>query len=100
MKNKIKDVYIKRKKECKRLGLKEENLNKYNILIRSIKERRKLKILYYSFDSGENERIIEPAEMFLIQDSWYCVAYCELRHDIRHFELNRIINIKVLNDKF
>ena len=62
--------------------------------------RKKVKILYYSFNKGENERIIEPAEMFLHKDGWYCAAYCELRNDIRHFELKRIRKIELLEEKF
>ena len=98
LKDKIRGIYIGSKNE--KNELKDESITKYNILTRSIKERRKVKILYYSFNKGENERIIEPAEMFLFKDGWYCAAYCELRNDIRHFELKRIRNITLLDDKF
>lgn len=100
LKDKIRGIYIDSKKEAKELNLKEETLTKYNILTRAIKERRKVKILYYSFNKGENERIIDPAEMFLFKDGWYCAAYCELRKDIRHFELKRIRNIELLEEIF
>lgn len=100
LKDKIRGIYIGSKQEEKELNLKEETLTKYNILTRAIKERRKVKILYYSFNKGENERIIEPAEMFLFKDGWYCAAYCELREDIRHFELKRIRNIELLEENF
>ena len=98
LKDKIRGIYIGSKNE--KNEIKDESITKYNILTRSIKERRKVKILYYSFNKGENERIIEPAEMFLFKDGWYCAAYCELRNDIRHFELKRIRNITLLDDKF
>ena len=68
--------------------------------MRAIKERKKVKILYYSFNSGENERIIEPADMFLFKDGWYCAAFCELRKDIRHFELKRIRKFDLLEETF
>ena len=100
LKDKIRGIYIGSKKESKELNLKEETLIKYNILTRGIKERRKVKILYYSFNKGENERIIDPAEMFLFKDGWYCAAFCELRKDIRHFELKRIRKIELLDEKF
>lgn len=100
LKDKIKGIFIGSKQEEKELNLKDETLKKYNILTHAIKERKKVKILYYSFNSGENERIINPAEMFLFKDGWYCAAYCELRHDIRHFELKRIRKIELLNEKF
>lgn len=100
LKDKIRGIFVGSKQEEQELELSDKILKKYNILTRAIKERKKVKILYYSYDTGENERIINPAEMFLFKDGWYCVAYCELRHDIRHFELKRIRKIELLNDKF
>lgn len=100
LQDKIKGVFAGSKQEEKELNLKEETLKKYNILTRAIKERRKVKILYYSYNNGENERIICPAEMFLFQDGWYCAAFCLLRNDFRHFELKRIIKIELLEEKF
>lgn len=100
LQDKIKGVYIGSKQECKELNLKDEIQKKYNLLTRAIKEKRKVKILYYSYGKGENERIIDPAEMFLFQDGWYCAAFCEKRQDIRHFELKRIIKYELLNEKY
>lgn len=100
LQDKIKGVYIGSKQEEKELNLKEETGKKYNVLTRAIKEKRKVKILYYSYDKGENERIIDPAEMFLFQDGWYCAAFCEKVNDMRHFELKRIIKYELLEEKF
>ena len=100
LQDKIKGVYIGSKQEENDLNLKNETLNKYNILTRAIKEKRKVKILYYSYNKGETERIICPAEMFLFQDGWYCAAFCLLKNDIRHFELKRIRKIKLLEENF
>ena len=92
LQDKIKGVYVGSIQESNELNLKDETLKKYNLLTRAIKEKRKVKIRYYSYGKGENDRVIDPAEMFLFQDGWYCAAYCELRKDMRHFELKRIIN--------
>ena len=100
LQDKIKGVYIGSKQEAKELDLKDETNKKYNILTRAIKEKRKVKILYYSYGKGENERIIDPAEMFLFQDGWYCAAFCEKKNDIRHFELKRIIEYELLSEKY
>ena len=100
LQDKIKGVYIGSKQEEKELNLKDENGKKYNILTRAIKEKRKVKILYYSYGKGENERVIDPAEMFLFQDGWYCAAFCEMKQDIRHFELKRIIKYELLDEKY
>lgn len=100
LQDKIKGVYIGSKQEEKELNLKDETGKKYNVLTRAIKEKRKVKILYYSYGKGENERVIYPAEMFLFQDGWYCAAFCEMKQDIRHFELKRIIKYELLNEKY
>ena len=100
LQDKIKGVYIGSKQEEKELCLKEETGKKYNILTRAIKEKRKVKILYYSYGKGENERVIDPAEMFLFQEGWYCAAFCEKKKDIRHFELKRIIKYELLDEKY
>ncbi len=100
LQDKIRGVYIGSKQEENELNLKEETLKKYNILTRAIKEKRKVKIKYYSYGKGENIRIIDPANMFLFQDGWYCAAFCELRKDIRHFELKRIIEYELLDEKY
>ena len=100
LQDKIKGVYIGSIKEQEELNLKDETLKKYNVMTRAIKERRKVKILYYSYGKGENERVIDPAEMFLFQDGWYCAAFCEKKQDIRHFELKRIIKYELLDEKY
>lgn len=98
LQDKIRGIYQGSKKEEKELNLKEDTLSKYNILTRAIKEKKKVKVLYYSYNKGENERIISPAEMFLFQDGWYVAAFCELRNDIRHFELKRILKYELLEE--
>ena len=100
LQDKIKGVYIGSKAEDTELNLKDETLQKYNALTRAIKEKRKVKILYYSYGKGENERIIDPAEMFLHQNGWYCAALCEYKKDMRHFELKRIIKYELLKEKY
>ncbi len=100
LQDKIRGVYSRSRQEEKELNLKEENGKKYNLLTKAIREKRKVKILYYSYGKGENERIIDPAEMFLFQDGWYCAAFCEKKQDIRHFELKRIIKCELLNEKY
>lgn len=100
LKDKIQGVYAGSKQEAKKLNLKDDIQNKYNLLTRAIKERKKVKILYYSYNKGENERVICPAEMFLFQEGWYVAAFCLLKNDIRHFELRRIIKYELLEEKF
>jgi predicted DNA-binding transcriptional regulator YafY len=100
LQDKIKGLYIGSNKENEELNLKDETQKKYNVLTRSLKERKKVKILYYSYGSGENERVIIPIDIFLSHNGWYCSAFCELRQEIRHFELKRIIKYELLDELY
>ncbi len=97
--DKVRGVFKGSKEEAKELDILEVN-DKYNALTRAIKEKRKVKITYYSYDKGENIRIIDPIELFLFSDGWYVAAYCELRQDIRHFELKRIREFEILKENY
>ncbi len=100
LQDKIRGVYIGSKNEDRELNLTDEIGKKFNVLTRAIKEKRKVLLLYYSYGKGEVKRIINPVDMFLYQDGWYCAAYCELRGDVRHFELKRIVNYELLDEYY
>ena len=72
----------------------------YNILSRAIKEKRKVLITYDSLNKGLNERIIDPLELFYLKDGFVIAAFCEKKKDLRHFELKRIKDIKLLNENY
>ena len=55
---------------------------------------------YFSYNKGENERIIHPLDMFLYETGWGVAAFCETKNDLRHFELKRIIDINILEETF
>ncbi len=76
------------------------NKNSYKILNRSIKEKNKCLITYYSKGKELTERIIHPYEMELLNNEWGIAAYCEKRQEIRHFYLNRIESIKMLEEYY
>ena len=96
--DKVHGVYFDSKNES--IELKDDIKNYYNILTRAIKEKRKVKINYYSYKHGNLDRIIRPYDMFLYNSGWGCAAFCELRCDLRHFELKRINKIELLEDRF
>ncbi len=96
--DKVHGVYFNSNNE--NIELKDDIKNSYNILTRAIKEKRKVKINYYSFTKGNQDRTIRPYDMFLYDTGWGCAAFCELRNDLRHFELKRINKIELLVEKF
>lgn len=64
------------------------------IITNAIDKNDKIEIVYNDIDGGQSKRIIHPLHIFKYNDDYYVTAFCELRNDIRHFELNRIVNIK------
>ncbi|MDD5865081.1 MAG: WYL domain-containing protein [bacterium] len=60
----------------------------------AINKNDKIEIVYNDIDGGQSKRIIHPLHLFKYKDNYYVTAFCELRNDIRHFELKRINNIK------
>jgi predicted DNA-binding transcriptional regulator YafY len=75
-----------------------KNKELYNLINRAIKEKRKCSIDYYSKDKkGLSSRIIHPYDLILLGSEWGVAAYCEKKEEIRHFYLNRIKTIKLLD---
>lgn len=76
-----------------------KNKNIFNQVNKAIKEKRKCFIEYYSKDGNSTtERVIQPREMILYGNEWGIASYCELRKEARHFYVNRIKKIKILNE--
>lgn len=62
----------------------------YFSLNNAISNKIPLKILYKNLKQEWQERIIHPLQIFNYDKRFYVTAFCELRNDIRHFEINRI----------
>lgn len=60
----------------------------------AINKNEMIEIVYNDIDGGQSKRKIHPLHLFKYKDNYYVTAFCELRNDIRHFELRRIVNIK------
>lgn len=60
----------------------------------AINKNDKIEIIYNDIDGGQSRRTIHPLYLFKYKDKDYVTAFCELRNDIRHFELKRIVNVK------
>lgn len=77
-----------------------KNKNLFNLINRAIKEKRKCLIEYYSKNEKIfSKRTIHPYDLILLGDEWGVAAYCELKEEIRHFYINRIKSIELL-EKF
>ncbi len=67
----------------------------------SITENKKLKIKYQTRgDEQLKERIIHPYAVYFSGAVWSTIAFCELRHEIREFRLDRIKELKLQQINF
>lgn len=64
------------------------------IIEAAIRKNEKIEIIYNTVDGGQSKRVIHPLYLFKYKNNYYVTAFCELRNDIRHFEIKRIISIK------
>lgn len=75
------------------------NKEYFNLINRAIKEKRKCYIEYYSKERKKmTTRVIHPYDLILLGNEWGIAAYCEKKDEIRHFYLNRIKEIKLLEN--
>lgn len=93
---KVKNMYsIAEEKSKFIIDIKSLDNNEiFNIVKSSIKKQEAINIEYRNIDGTISKRTIHPLQFFNYKDINYVTAYCELRKDIRHFEIERIENIK------
>ena len=75
-----------------------DNKSIYNAVNKAIKEKRKCFIEYYAKDKTISKRTIIPYDLIVLGNEWGIVAYCESKDEIRHFYINRIKTIKILDN--
>lgn len=76
-----------------------ENKEIFNLINKAIKEKRKCYIEYYNKNrSDTSKRIIHPYDLILLGSEWGVAAYCETKEEVRHFYLNRIKVINLLEN--
>ena len=70
-------------------------------LLRSaIKQQRKAAYDYTREDGQHSSRVVHPLGLFYWGRVWTLVAWCELRDEFRHFRLDRMKNLDMLQEKF
>lgn len=67
---------------------------------KSIETKKVLAFDYTSYHSETTHREVEPINLVCKSHVWYLYAYCLLRKEVRLFRINRIRNVKLLNQDF
>lgn len=66
----------------------------------AIRAERKLEIAYLDLNDQESTRVLWPCAVGFFDQCQVMVAWCELRLDFRHFRIDRIQNLSVLNERY
>lgn len=83
------------------IKLKTDVSDIFDKIFKAIREKRRVIINYHSLSSNETrERKVDPYHIYNFQGVWYFCGYCHFRKEIRDFALDRIISIKILNERF
>ena len=72
------------------------------VLRRAILERRRVRFRYYtrSREGAAQTREADPYGLVNFDGAWYLVAHDHLRHDLRHFRLERMETLVLLDKHF
>lgn len=65
-----------------------------------IREEHKISVGYLDLKGRITERVIWPVAVAFFAESTLVAAWCELRNDFRHFRIDRIKEMRVLDEKF
>lgn len=65
----------------------------------AIKSLRKISFKYHS-ERGDGARIVEPYKIVFKWSAWYVFGFCLERNDYRLFKLNRLSDLKLVNETF
>ncbi|CAM2921571.1 WYL domain-containing transcriptional regulator [Hathewaya histolytica] len=67
----------------------------------AIMKRNKIKINYFSLNSGKYERVVSPYALFHYKSCVYFAGLCENSGEVKYFKLSRIEgNIEFLDEKY
>ena len=68
----------------------------YADVCKAISERRKIKITYTDSHGYRSSRIVRAEKLGKYGTKWFLIGHCELRHDSRNFNLQKITSTNLL----
>ncbi|GAA5221092.1 helix-turn-helix transcriptional regulator [Membranihabitans marinus] len=79
--------------------VRERSSNNLSTLQYALTHFKLVQIEYVNEGNVSSNRTIEPFAI-VSTDHWLMIAYCRLRHDFRYFRLDRIIDLKLMDETF
>jgi predicted DNA-binding transcriptional regulator YafY len=69
-------------------------------LATAVQSRTPISFAYRSFDGSETQREVEPYSVLHLDGRWYVVGHCRLRVGLRSFRVDRMLDIRLLDEYF
>ena len=66
----------------------------------AIRDRAKVRFAYEDRKQERSARTVQPLGLFYWGATWSLGAWCELRRDFRNFRVDRMSELKILDEKF
>jgi predicted DNA-binding transcriptional regulator YafY len=66
----------------------------------AMRQHRKIRFIYRDLNGRLSEREVRPLVMAFFGPIWLLAAWCESRQDFRSFRLDRMAELKVLEERF
>lgn len=80
------------------VGVRPVNTDQLKIITQALLQRKQLRVLYHGRNRDETtERTISPQRLVCYRGNWYLDTWCHLREGLRHFALERLHVIAVLD---
>ncbi len=70
------------------------------IIIKSLRDKRKLEIVHHSFGKEPNTYHVHPYCLKVFKQRWYMLGYVEEKKDIRIFALDRIEDLRQIEEVY
>jgi len=71
-----------------------------SLLSTAAQQGRRVEMRYQSWHSQLTERIVDPYSLVYKSGFWYAVCYCHLREALRVFRLDRVLQVRMLDEIF
>lgn len=78
----------------------EELVKRYRAAERCISDKKVLTIDFLSNDNVVRRRNIHPYKLFIFNNAWFVLGFCELTGKVLYFKLNRIVSFTETQRKF
>lgn len=80
--------------------VRQEIFGALSTLRGAVDNRRKVWLAYTDAEGDRTERVVRPLGLFFWGSWWSFEAWCELRNDFRSFRLDRMREVRVLDEHY